>query len=75
VHIKDARHDRSQRAADEGDAQIRDLFQKLNESGYDGFLAIEPHPFLVDGRGELKGFEGMIYAVDAARKVLAGLNL
>jgi sugar phosphate isomerase/epimerase len=75
VHVKDARHDRSQRAAGEGDAQIRELFQKLHETDYEGFLAIEPHAYQVDGRGELTGSEGMTYAVNAARKVLSDLGL
>ena len=75
VHVKDARQDRSQRAAGDGDAQISDLFQKLHETDYQGFLAIEPHPYHVDGRGELRGAEGMTYAVEAARKLLADLNL
>jgi len=73
VHIKDARIDRSQRAAGEGDAEIIDLLRKLVTVGYIGFLAVEPHPYLVDGRGEIKGAEGMTYAVAALRKLLAQL--
>ncbi len=74
VHIKDAREDRSQRAAGEGDAEVAALLQKLHEHNYRGYLAVEPHPFLVDGRGELRGAAGMTYAVDALRGLLAGLG-
>jgi sugar phosphate isomerase/epimerase len=73
AHIKDARNDRSQRAAGEGDAEIADLLRQLDAAGYQGFLAVEPHPFMVDERGELRGAEGMTYAVAALRKILSKL--
>lgn len=44
---------------------------RLWENHYCGFLAVEPHAFMVDGRGELYGPEGMSYAVGALRKILA----
>ena len=75
VHIKDARRaDRSWRAAGEGDAQIPELLQAVRRSDYRGMLAVEPHPFSVDGRGKLEGAEGTGYAVSALRKVLANLG-
>jgi sugar phosphate isomerase/epimerase len=74
VHIKDARSDRSQRAAGEGDAEIEELVARLWAKNYRGFLAVEPHAFLVDGRGELHGREGMTYAVSALRKILVRLG-
>lgn len=75
VHIKDARSaDHSWRAAGEGEAEISELLQAVRDSGYDGFLAVEPHPFLVDERGRLSGVEGTSYAVDALRNVLAQIE-
>lgn len=75
VHIKDARTaDHSWRAAGEGDAQIPDLLRAIEKTSYRGILAVEPHPFLVDGTGKLSGAEGTSYAVQALRKVLADLG-
>lgn len=75
AHIKDARiGDHSRRAAGEGDAQISQLLQALHGQEYDGLLAVEPHPFLVDGQGELGKAAGMTYAVQALRKLLAELH-
>lgn len=75
VHIKDARTaDRTWRAAGEGDAQIAELLQAVEKAGYRGFLAVEPHPFNVDGKGKLDGAEGTSYAVEALRNVLADLG-
>lgn len=75
AHIKDARLDRSQRAAGEGDGEISLLLQMLYDRGYQGFLAVEPHPFVVDGRGELRGAEGMTYAVGALRRLLTPFQM
>lgn len=75
VHIKDARSaDQSWRAAGEGDAQIPDLLRAISDINYRGILAVEPHPFLVDGTGKLSGAEGTSYAVQALRSVLADLD-
>jgi sugar phosphate isomerase/epimerase len=76
VHVKDFRlSDRSRRAAGEGDAELAVLFEHLKVTGYAGFLALEPHPYQVDGRGELKGAEGMRYAVAACRRVMQSVGL
>ncbi|MEL6270831.1 MAG: TIM barrel protein, partial [Chloroflexota bacterium] len=71
IHIKDGRaKDGSRRAAGEGDAEVSLLLQKLAEDGYSGYLAVEPHPFFVEGKGELHGKAGMAYAVEALRNLL-----
>jgi sugar phosphate isomerase/epimerase len=75
IHIKDATPDHNWRAAGEGVAEILDLLRRLDAIGYQGFLAVEPHPFLVEERGELSKAEGMTYAVQALRRVLADLGL
>lgn len=76
VHIKDARHaDRSWRAAGEGDAEIAELLLRVHARGYRQPLAVEPHPFQVDGRGKLSGAEGTAYAVAALRRVLQQLGI
>lgn len=74
AHIKDASNDRTQRAAGEGDGEIADLLRHLHDMGYQGFLAVEPHPFIVAGRGELRGPDGMRYAVNALRGLLERLS-
>ena len=75
VHIKDARiADRSWRAAGEGDAQIPELLQAIEKTTYRGILAVEPHPFSVDGKGKISGVEGTSYAVESLRKVLKDLG-
>ncbi len=75
AHIKDARSaDHTRRAAGEGDAQISELLQALYAAEFQGFLAVEPHPFWVDGQGELSKAGGMTYAVNALRKLLADLQ-
>lgn len=75
AHIKDARAaDHTKRAAGEGDAQIAELLQHLEADKFQGVLAVEPHPFIVDGQGELRGGAGMTYAVNALRKLLTTLQ-
>jgi sugar phosphate isomerase/epimerase len=76
VHIKDFRRaDRTRRASGEGDAELAALFTHLGAIGYHGFFAIEPHPYHVDGRGELHGAEGMRYAVEACRRLMQKIGL
>ena len=47
----------------------------MKDIAYQGFLAIEPHPYMVDGRGELRGAEGMTYAVEACRALMRETEL
>ncbi|MEM6284807.1 MAG: TIM barrel protein [Chloroflexota bacterium] len=71
VHVKDKQAaDNSRRAAGDGDAQISELLAALAEANYAGYLAVEPHPYILDGMGEVHGKIGMQHAVDALRNLL-----
>jgi len=44
IHIKDAKHSNHQVVpAGEGDGSIKEILQYLYDSGYEGFLSLEPH--------------------------------
>jgi len=72
VHVKDAMlADGGVRAAGEGEGQIPELLVKLRESGYDGFLALEPHLAIAGHSSGFSDVEGMTYAVQTLRRLLA----
>lgn len=72
VHIKDAfLADGAVCAAGEGDGQVPELLTNLRAAGYQGFLALEPHLALAGHSSGFSGPEGMIYAVNALRCVMA----
>lgn len=72
VHIKDAfLADGNVCAAGEGDGQVPELLAKLQETGYQGFLALEPHLAVAGHSGGFSGPEGMAYAVKALRGLMA----
>ncbi len=72
VHIKDAHlSDGSICAAGEGDGQVKELLIRLKDSGYQGFLALEPHLALAGHSSGFSGVSGMTYAVDALRRLMA----
>ncbi len=71
VHIKDAfLADASVCAAGEGDGQVPELLVSLRERGYQGFLALEPHLALAGHSSGFSGPQGMVYAVEALRRVM-----
>jgi sugar phosphate isomerase/epimerase len=72
VHIKDARlSDGSVCAAGEGDGQVPELLTRLREAGYQGVLALEPHLAIAGHSSGFSGPEGMAYAAQALRRVMA----
>lgn len=72
VHIKDAHlADGTVRAAGEGDGQVAELLSTLRDTGYQGFLALEPHLATAGHSSGFSGPEGMAYAVAALRRVMA----
>jgi sugar phosphate isomerase/epimerase len=72
VHIKDAHlADGSVCAAGEGDGQVAELLANLRSGGYQGFLALEPHLAIAGHSSGFSGPEGMAYAVQALRRVMA----
>ena len=71
VQIKDARlSDRKITVAGEGDGQIFKLLQLLQDHGYRGFLALEPHLQLAEQRGGFTGPSGMLNATKALRDLM-----
>jgi sugar phosphate isomerase/epimerase len=76
VHVKDAvLSDGSVRAAGEGDGQVPELLSKLRDSGYRGFLALEPHLAIAGHSGGFTGVTGMTYAVARLRELMADLGI
>ena len=72
VHVKDALlSDGSVTAAGEGDGQVPELLTQLRESGYQGFLALEPHLVVAGHSTGFSGPTGMTYAVEKLRQVMA----
>ncbi len=72
VHIKDAHlRDGSVCAAGEGDGQVKELLNRLKDTGYQGFLALEPHLAIAGASGGFTGADGMVYAVQALRRLMA----
>lgn len=72
VHIKDAvLADGTIRPAGEGDGQVGELLAKLKETGYRGFLALEPHLTVAGHSSGFSGPEGMARAVNALRQLMA----
>lgn len=76
IHIKDARlADGTVTAAGEGDGQIPQLLTRLKDAGYAGVLALEPHLKVAGHSTGFSGTEGMTYAVNALRQVMAAAGL
>ena len=72
VQVKDALvSDQTITVAGEGDGQIPDLLAKLRDTGYRGFLALEPHLKVAGKGGGFSGEEGMKRAVTALRALIA----
>jgi sugar phosphate isomerase/epimerase len=72
VHVKDLRlRDGVVCVAGEGDGQIGKLLDNLNQSGFNGFLALEPHLEMAGHSGGFSGPEGMRRAVAALRSLMA----
>jgi sugar phosphate isomerase/epimerase len=75
VHVKDAvLADGSVRAAGEGDGQVLELLSALRCSGYQGFLALEPHLAIAGPSSGFSGASGMTHAVAALRGLLTELD-
>ena len=71
VQIKDAIvADSTITVAGGGDGQIPELLAALRESGYRGFLALEPHLKVAGQRGGFSGPDGMRRATEALRGLM-----
>jgi sugar phosphate isomerase/epimerase len=72
VHIKDYAADEGKvKAAGEGDGQVAELLVHLREADYGGFLALEPHLVTAGHSSGFSGPEGMAYAADKLRRLMA----
>ena len=75
VHIKDGSlADGSVRVAGEGDGQIDKLLSNMRSSGYQGFLALEPHLVMAGHSSGFSGAEGMSVAARALRKLMSAVG-
>jgi sugar phosphate isomerase/epimerase len=72
VHVKDARLATGLvTPAGEGDGEVDLLLERLNQSGFDGYLALEPHLAIAGHSSGFSGPEGMQRAVAALRSLMA----
>jgi sugar phosphate isomerase/epimerase len=72
VHIKDASlADGKICPAGAGDGQVVELLAALRDSGYQGFLSLEPHLLIARHSSGFSGPEGMATAARALRKLMA----
>ena len=71
VQVKDARlSDRKITVAGDGDGQVLELLERLRDSGYRGFLALEPHLKFAGNRGGFSGPTCMSEATSALRNLI-----
>lgn len=71
VHVKDAVADGDVRPAGQGDGQVGMLLDRLNQSNYSGFLALEPHLAIAGHSSGFSGVDGMTRAVQVLRRLMA----
>jgi len=61
--------------AGEGDGQVREMLAALRDSGFDGFMSLEPH-LVTSGRfGGFSGPEAFTQAVRALKSLLDELGI
>lgn len=76
IHIKDARlADYSVTLAGEGDGQLPELLTRLQETGYEGVLSLEPHLLEARHSSGFSGADGMEAAVGALRELMAAAGI
>lgn len=70
VHVKDALASGEVRPAGQGDGQVGLLLDKLRDSGYAGFLALEPHLEVAGHSSGFSGVAGMSRAAGILRRLM-----
>ena len=76
VQVKDARAaDGEVTPAGEGDGQVRETLQALRDSGFDGYLSLEPHLDLAGRQGGFSGPDKFRQAVRALKRLLEELSI
>jgi len=76
IHVKDAMLDTGQvMPPGEGDGQVRPILKELADSGWVGFLSLEPH---LQHAGQFRGFSGpdlFRKAAQATKRILSDLGV
>ena len=75
VHVKDADANGDVRPAGQGAGQVGLLLDRLRDSGYAGFLALEPHLAIAGHSTGFSGVDGMTHAVEVLRSLMAERHL
>ena len=61
--------------AGQGDGQVRETLTALRDSGFEGFVSLEPHLALAERYGGFSGPEGFAAAARALKSLLAELSI
>lgn len=61
--------------AGHGDGQVRETLEALRDSGFDGFVSLEPHLAEADAHGGFSGPEAFAVAVKALKQLLAEIGV
>jgi sugar phosphate isomerase/epimerase len=76
LQVKDARADTGEvTPAGEGDGQLRETLQALRDSGFDGFMSLEPHLDLAGRHGGFSGPGKFRQAAQALKGLLDELSI
>jgi sugar phosphate isomerase/epimerase len=76
LQVKDARTDTGEvTPAGEGDGQVRETLQALRDSGYAGFMSLEPHLDLAGRHGGFSGPDKFRQAAQALKALLGELSI
>jgi sugar phosphate isomerase/epimerase len=61
--------------AGQGDGQVRDTLAELRDSGFEGYLSLEPHLASAGRLGGFSGPDGFRLASGALKDLLADLSM
>jgi sugar phosphate isomerase/epimerase len=61
--------------AGRGDGQVREMLAALRDSGFDGFMSLEPHLARAGRYGGFSGPEGFTLAVRSLKMILNELGV
>ena len=76
VQVKDARAaDGEVTPAGEGDGEMRETLQALRDSGFDGYMSLEPHLDLAGRQGGFSGPDKFRQAARALKRLLEELSI
>jgi sugar phosphate isomerase/epimerase len=61
--------------AGRGDGQVRETLAELRDSGFHGYLSLEPHLAMADRFGGFSGADGFRLAARSLKDLLADLSV